>query len=87
MSARTYARWKAGNPGRIDRDLATRLSLLMGIHKRLRYLFTSPERGYAWIGAPNYVFGERSPAEIMGQGDIFSLARVRANLDAERGEW
>jgi hypothetical protein len=44
----------------------------MGIHKRLRFLFTSPERGYAWIGKPNIVFGDRSPAEIMGQGSIFS---------------
>ncbi len=33
LAARTYARWKAGEVGRIDRDLATRLSLLMGIHK------------------------------------------------------
>ncbi|WP_424631792.1 MbcA/ParS/Xre antitoxin family protein [Bradyrhizobium sp. SYSU BS000235] len=85
LSARTYARWKAGNPGRIDRDLATRLSLVMGIHKRLRVIFTSPEQGYDWIGKPNYVFGERSPREIMGQGDMFSLARVRAYLDAEGG--
>ncbi len=23
LSARTYARWKAGDPGRIDKDLAT----------------------------------------------------------------
>jgi uncharacterized protein (DUF2384 family) len=86
LSARTYARWKAGDPGRIDRDLAMRLSLLMGIHKRLRYLFIEPERGYAWIKTPNLVFGERSPAEVM-QGDMFSLARVRAYLDAERDGW
>ncbi|WP_424632170.1 MbcA/ParS/Xre antitoxin family protein [Bradyrhizobium sp. SYSU BS000235] len=87
LSARTYARWKAGNPGRMDRDLATRLSLLISIHKRLRYLFAYPERGYAWISKPNDAFGGRSPAEIMGQGDVFSLARVRAYLDAERGSW
>jgi uncharacterized protein (DUF2384 family) len=87
LTARTYARWKAGNPGRIDRDLATRLSLLMGIHKRLRYLFAYPERGYAWISKPNDAFGGRSPAEIMGQGNIFSLARVRTYLDAEPGGW
>jgi uncharacterized protein (DUF2384 family) len=85
LTARTYARWKIGNPGRIDRDLATRLSLLMGIHKRLRYLFRSPDCGYTWIGKPNSAFGERSPAEIMGQGDIVSLARVHAYLDAEQG--
>lgn len=47
LTARTDTRWKAGDPGRIDRDLAMRLSLLTGIHKALRYLFSSPERGYA----------------------------------------
>jgi uncharacterized protein (DUF2384 family) len=87
LPARTYARWKAGDLGRIDRDLATRLSLLMGIHKGLRYIFSSPERGYAWIGKPNDAFGGRTPAEVMGQGDMFSLARVRSFLDAERGGW
>ncbi|TKT75679.1 antitoxin Xre/MbcA/ParS toxin-binding domain-containing protein [Aquamicrobium sp. LC103] len=87
LAARTYARWKAGEPGRIDRDLTTRLSLLMGIHKGLRYLFSDPERGYDWVKKPNRGFGGRSPVETMAQGDIFSLARVRSYLDAERGGW
>jgi len=87
LPARSYARWKAGEPGRIDRDLATRLSLLMGIHKALRIIFTDPARGYAWIGTPNAAFGQRSPLDIMAQGDIFALARIRAHLDAERGGW
>lgn len=87
LAARTYARWKAGEPGRIDRDLATRLSLLMGIHKGLRYLFSDPARGYAWVKKPNAVFGGRTPVEIMAQGDIFALVRVRSYLDAERGGW
>lgn len=87
LAARTYARWKAGETGRIDRDLATRLSLLMGIHKGLRYLFADPERGYAWVKKPNTDFAGRSPAEIMGEGSIFTLARVRHYLDAERGGW
>ena len=87
LAPRTYARWKAGEPGRIDRDLATRLSLLMGIHKGLRYLFTDPARGYAWVGRPNRAFGDLTPLSVMAQGDIFSLARVRAWLDAERGGW
>jgi hypothetical protein len=25
---------------------------LLGIHKALRYMFSSPERGYAWIRKP-----------------------------------
>ncbi len=87
LPARSYARWKAGELGRIDRDLATRLSLLMGIHKALRLIFSDTARGYAWISAPNAAFGQRSPIEIMAQGDIFSLARIRSYLDAERGGW
>lgn len=87
LAPRTYARWKAGEHGRIDRDLATRLSLLMGVHKGLRYLFSDPQRGYAWVKKPNRAFGGRTPVEVMAQGDIFSLARVRSYLDAERGGW
>ena len=87
LAARTYARWKAGEIGRIDRDLATRLSLLMGIHKGLRYLFSDPARGYAWIKKPNAALDGRTPADIMAEGSIFALARVRSYLDAERGGW
>ena len=87
LAARTHARWKAGEPGRIDRDLATRLSLLMGIHKGLRYLFTDPERGYAWVKKPNRDFTGRTPVEVMAEGSLFALARVRSYLDAERGGW
>jgi uncharacterized protein (DUF2384 family) len=87
LAARTFARWKNGEAGRIDRDLATRLSLLMGIHKGLRYLFSEAERGYAWVKKPNADFDNRSPAEVMSEGSIFALARVRHYLDAERGGW
>ena len=87
LAARTHARWKAGEPGRIDRDLATRLSLLMGIHKGLRYLFTDPERGYAWVKKSNRDFAGRTPVDIMAEGSLFALARVRSYLDAERGGW
>jgi hypothetical protein len=85
LAARTYARWKAGDTGRIDRDRAVRLSLLMGIHKELRCFFSSPERGYAWIGRANDAFDGRSPLEVMTQGDICSLVRVLAYLDAGCG--
>jgi len=87
LAARTFARWKAGEIGRIDRDLATRMSLLMGIHKGLRYLFTEPERGYAWVKKPNSDFGNRAPVEVMSEGSIFALARIRHYLDAERSGW
>lgn len=87
LAARTYARWKTGEIGRIDRDLATRLSLLMGIHKGLRYLFIDADRGYAWVKKPNAAFDGSTPLAIMTGGDIFALVRIRSWLDAERGGW
>ena len=57
LPIRSYRRWKAGEIGRIDRDAKARLSNLMGIHKALRIIFREPQRGYAWIQAPNAAFG------------------------------
>ena len=87
LSLRTYARWKKGEIGRIDRDLATRLSLLLGIHKALRYLYRDPEQAYRWVRKPNAMFAGRRALDVMLDGPIFALQRVRAYLDAERGAW
>ena len=88
-AARTYARWKAGQvePSRISRDTRERLSMLMGIHKNLRYLFREPSRGYRWLRKPNQAFGGQSALNRMLAGSIPDLAAVRAYLDAERGGW
>jgi len=88
LPSRTWARWKAGNIGRIDRDLATRLSLLLGIHKGTRYLFGRDlQRCYACIKAQNAVFGGRSALDVMLGGQIIDLYSVRRYLDAERSGW
>jgi hypothetical protein len=87
MAARTWARWKEGEIGRIDRDLRMRMAHLMGIHKGLRYLFKDPARGYAWIRKPNTAFGGTSALTIMLRGEISDLALMREWLDAERGAW
>jgi hypothetical protein len=84
---RTYRRWKAGGPGRIDRDLKARLSNLLGIHKALRIIFQEPQRSYAWVKAPNQAFGGRPALDILLGGDLTDLMRVRRYLDAERGSW
>ena len=88
-SARTYARWKAGQvePSRISRDTRERLSMLMGIHKSLRHMFSEPSRGYRWLRAPNQAFGEDSALDRLLAGSILDLEAVRAYLDAERGGW
>jgi hypothetical protein len=87
LPKRTYARWKAGDLGRIGRDGKARLSNLMGIHKALRLIFREAPRGYAWIKAPNEAFGGRSALDLMLGGELTDLMRVRRYLDAERGGW
>ena len=84
---RTYRRWKAGDLGRLDRDDKARLSNLMGIHKALRIIFREPQRGYAWIKAPNKALGNRTALDVMLGGELTDLMRVRRYLDTERGAW
>lgn len=85
MSPRTWARWKNGSHGRIDRDLRTRMAHLMGIHRSLRYLFKNPSQGYGWVRKPNAAFGGISALHIMLRGDISDLAAIRNWLEAEWG--
>ena len=86
-SERTYQRWRNGEVATLPRDTVFRLGTLLGIHKALRYMFAQPERGYAWIHAPNEAFGGHSALGRMLQGAPTALAAVRAYLDAERGGW
>lgn len=85
VSKRTYARWKDGEIGRLTIDQKTRLSVLMGIHKALRILFTEKSRVYDWVKKPNRAFSGRSALEIMLGGYLTDLFRIRHYLDAARG--
>ena len=87
LPRRTFARWKAGDLGRIGRDGKARLSNLIGIHKALKIVFHDAGRGYAWIKASNEAFEGRSALDIMLGGELTDLMRVRRYLDAERGGW
>jgi uncharacterized protein (DUF2384 family) len=87
VPTRTYARWKSGGKASVGRDLRTRLSNLMGIHKALRIVFREPQRGYDWVHAPNSAFGDKSALEVMLGGELTDLMRVRRDLDSERGGW
>ena len=87
MPVRSYRRWKAGAPGRINRDGKARLSNIMGIHKALRIIFREPQRAYAWIKKPNAALAGRSALSVMLGGELTDLMRVRRYLDAERGAW
>ena len=85
ISKRTYARWKDGEIGRLTIDQKTRLSILMGIHKALRILFTEKARVYEWVKKSNRAFGGQSALDLMLGGYLTDLFRVRHYLDAARG--
>src|SRR3546814_4888822 len=85
LPLRSYRRWKSGGPGRLGRDGKARLSNLMGIHKALRIVFREPQRGYAWIAAPNEAFGGSIATAVMLGGELTALLRVRRYLEAGRG--
>lgn len=87
LPLRTYRRRKTGDAGRMGRDAKARLSNLLGIHKALRLIFTDPQRCYDWVKAPNGTFGGQSALDVMLNGELTDLMRVRRYLDAERGAW
>lgn len=87
LSKRTWARWKEGNIARLSRDLKTRLSNLMAIHKALRIIFVENERVYGWVKRKNEVFGDQSALDVMLNGELTDLMRVRRYLDTQRGAW
>lgn len=87
LPLRTYRRWKAGQPGRLNRDARARLSNLLGIHKALRLILSEPERVYGWIKQENAAFQGRTALQVMLGGELTDLMRVRRYLDAERGAW
>ncbi|MEM9529860.1 MAG: MbcA/ParS/Xre antitoxin family protein [Pseudomonadota bacterium] len=85
ISSATYNRWKRGAMGRIGTDLTTRLSVLLGIHKALRLIFSENARAYAWVRQPNQDFAGDRALDVMLRGQLTDLLRVRHYLDAVRG--
>jgi len=87
IAPKTFRRWKYGDYGRVNRDLADRMSLLLGIHKALRIIFADPARGYAWMRQANAAFGGLTALDVLRRGGMEDLVRLRRYLDASRGGW
>jgi hypothetical protein len=86
-AASTYHKYKSGDHGTLAFDTLTRLSLILGIYKDLQLLY--PERSFAdaWVQMPNShpLFGGRRALDLMVEGGIDGLYRVRRLLDSRRG--
>lgn len=80
----SYYNWKRSKKGLLQPDQIYRISYILGIYKSLRILFTDKQQGYDWIKKYNKDF-RKSALDVMLQGQIVDLARVRDYLDAQRG--
>lgn len=87
ISPKTFRRWREGAYGRVNRDLADRLSLVLGMHKALRIIFREPAQGYAWMRRANAQLGGRAPVDLLKDGGMGDLERLRRYLDSVRGGW
>lgn len=83
----TYHKYKAGDHGALPFDMLTRLSLVLGIYKSLQVLYPEPAFADAWVRMPNShpLFAGRRAIDVMADGGIDGLYRVRRLLDGRRG--
>jgi hypothetical protein len=80
----TYFKWKKDG-GHAPDDVKERISNLLGIYKSLEILFPDAERAESWIARRNKFFSGRTALEVMLDGRVADLLKVRAYLDAQRG--
>ncbi len=87
VTERTWFRMKKPDwPGTLKQDELTRVSLLIGIFKNLRLIFSDPLAS-EWIRLPNNgpLFMGRSPLAMMLVDGIPAMLDVRRHLEALRG--
>jgi Protein of unknown function (DUF2384) len=82
-----YYNWKrAPTDKRLDADVLTRISYLIGVFKALNILY-GEKLADEWVRLPNSnrLFGGVTPLTFMARGGIPAIQRVRRLLDARRG--
>ena len=84
----TYRRWKR-QPERANLDVnhLERLSLILGIYKKLHILLPREDAADTWLKRPNAspVFQQQRPLDRMLAGHIADLVAVRRHLDGACG--
>ncbi len=80
----TFFKWKKSG-GNLPNDTIERISHLLGIYKSLQIVLPDPEAADAWVKKPNAIFGNRSALEVMLDGQVVDIYKVREYLDAQRG--
>ncbi|TVR84887.1 MAG: DUF2384 domain-containing protein [Rhodospirillales bacterium] len=87
MSDSTWKRArKRGFAGALTRDQTLRLSALVGLYKALA-LYFDPPLAHQWVKLPNRgpEFHGARPLDVMIEGGLPKILRVRSYVDALRG--
>lgn len=80
----TFFKWKKSG-GNLPHDTIERISHLLGIYKSLQIVLPEPDSADAWVKKPNAYFDNRSALEVMLDGNVVDIYKVREYLDAQRG--
>ena len=80
----TYFRWRKDG-GDVSADTLERISHLGSIYKSLQILLDTPEAADRWIRRPNAFFEGVPALDIMLNGNLSDIIRVRQYVDAQRG--
>ena len=85
----TYHHWKSKGVKTLSRDTLERISLVLGIWKGLRLLFSEDAQALRWLKAANtdLPFVGAAPLDAMLRGSVDDLYSVRRYLDGWRGAW
>ena len=80
----TFFKWKKAG-GIVPADTIERISHLLSIYKALQILLPDENSADTWVKKPNDYFDNRSALEIMLEGKVVDIYKVRQYLDAQRG--
>ena len=80
----TYFKWKKSG-GNVPNDTIERISHILAIYKALQILYTDEAAADGWIKKTNDYFDGRSALDVMLQGKVVDIYKVRQYIDAQRG--
>lgn len=80
----TFFKWKKDG-GSLPNDTEERVSHLLAIYKALQILVPDAGQSDAWIKKPNAYFRGVSALDVMLNGQVVDILKVRQYLDVQRG--
>lgn len=72
-----------GGRDETSQGVLDRVIILLCINEALKRLFSEPRQIRHWLHSPNAIFDGQSPLELIADGDMASLLRLKDYLLAE----